>query len=163
MKIDKNTLLKVSLYVGFGLVILGVFAKISHWKGADAIIIIGFVVTLIYTMTQYSINYTNNVKIQPTKVIRDITIYSSFIIGLTILVYATYPKTVSLQSPALLYSLCGIATLIFVMSVLNEVLSSRRINLSEKIMWTICIILLTPLTGFVYLLAGRKRVLPILE
>ena len=90
MKIDKNTLLKVSLYVGLGLVILGAFAKISHWKGADAIIIIGFVVTLIYTITQYSINYTNNVKIQPTKVIRDITIYSSFIIGLTIFNWLSY-------------------------------------------------------------------------
>lgn len=163
MKIDKNTFLKVSLYVGFGLVILGAFAKISHWKGGDAIIIIGFVVTLIYTLTQYSINYTNNVKIQPPKVIRDITIYSSFAIGFSIFIYATYLKTGNLQSPVLLLSFCGIATLIFILSVLNEVLSSRRINLSEKIMWTVCIILLTPLTGFVYLLAGRKRILPISE
>ena len=163
MTINKNTLLRASLYVGLGLVILGAFAKISHWKGGTEILIIGFVLTLVYTVIQYSINYTDNVKIQPTKVIRDITIYFSFAIGLSIFIYSAYLKADNSQIPFFLLSVGGIATLIFILSVLNEVFSSRRINLSEKIMWTICIILISPLTGFVYLLTGRKRILPISE
>jgi hypothetical protein len=96
MKISKNILIKVSLAVGLGAVLLGAFFKISHWQGAHTLYIGGLVATLVYMVI-----------------------------------------------------------------VLYEVFRSTRINKSEKIMWTICIILLSPITGLVYILSGRKRIIPV--
>ena len=159
MKNGKNILLKASLYTGFALVLLGAFAKISHWKGADAIGITGLIITLIYTLIQYSVN-SSNVKIHPSGALRIININVSFAIGFSLTSYVAYLKTYHQHIPVLLLLLGIIATLVFIWMALSEVYSSQRITKSEKIMWTICLILLFNLAGFVYLLAGRKRILP---
>jgi hypothetical protein len=90
-------------------------------------------------------------------------INTSFAIGFSISIYAAYLKTYHLHSSVVLLAFGGIATLIFILTALNEIFGSTRIKKSEKIMWTICIILLSFLAGFVYLLSGRKRIIPVSE
>ena len=49
--------------------------------------------------------------------------------------------------------------LIYIVMALKEIYSSNRINMTEKIMWTICLIGLNWFAGLIYLLFARKRVL----
>jgi hypothetical protein len=163
MKINKNILIKVILAIGLSLVLLGAFFKISHWKGADALMIIGIVATLIYSLTELSTKYKNQIEIQASSFTRDTLINTSFSIGFCITIYESYLKTFHLHGSVVLLVLGGIATLTFMLTALNEIFGSTRIKKSEKIMWTIGIILLSYLAGFVYLLSGRKRIIPISE
>lgn len=163
MKINRNILLKVSLATGLTLVLIGAFFKISHFKGADALMIIGLIITLIYTFTEISTNYNNQIKIQTPKIFRDTLLNISFAVGFSISIYAAYLKTFHLHGSVVLLVIGGLSTLIFILIALNEIFSSTRINKSEKIMWTICLILLSSISGFVYLLSGRKRIIPISE
>ena len=47
----------------------------------------------------------------------------------------------------------------YIVLALKEIYSSNRVNLTEKIMWTICLIVLNWFAGLIYLLFARKRVL----
>lgn len=47
----------------------------------------------------------------------------------------------------------------YIVMALKEIYSSNRVNLIEKIMWTICFIGLNWFAGLIYLLFGRKRIL----
>ncbi|MCX6326519.1 MAG: hypothetical protein NT144_07705 [Bacteroidia bacterium] len=163
MKINRNILIKASLAIGLSLVLIGAFFKISHWKGADALMIIGLVATLIYSLTELSTKNNNQIKMQSPNITRDTLINTSFSIGFSITIYEAYLKTYHLHGAVVLLVLGGIATLTFILTALNEIFSSTRIKKSEKIMWTICILLLSYLAGFVYLLSGRKRIIPISE
>jgi predicted ferric reductase len=49
--------------------------------------------------------------------------------------------------------------LTYIVMALKEIYSSNRVNLIEKIMWTICLIGLNWFAGLIYLLFARKRVL----
>jgi hypothetical protein len=161
MKIDKNFFLTLSLFFGFGLVILGVFAKISHWLGADAIMISGVIITLIYTLAQYTIIYRNNAQIQTQIGVSDILISASYAMGTGFSIYTTYLKTNHLHFSIVLLVISVLSTIVFILLALNEILRSTRIKKSEKIMWTICIILLSSLSGFVYIVAARKQIIPV--
>ena len=161
MKINKTYFLRLSLFFGFGLVILGAFAKISHWLGADAIMISGVIITLIYTLTQYSIIYRNNAQIQTKLGISDILISTSYAMGTGFSIYTTYLKTNHLHFSTVLLVIGVLSTIVFILLALNEILRSTRIKKSEKITWTISIILLSSLSGFVYLIAARKQIIPV--
>jgi len=52
-----------------------------------------------------------------------------------------------------------LSALVFLFVALPEVWSCRTINISEKIMWTVGFFVMMGLTGFLYLIQGRKRVL----
>jgi hypothetical protein len=90
---------------------------------------------------------------------KDILLYTSFLIGFFIAgVYAIFKIShTPFYWPILAFGI--VATLIFIVLTINEVVNSVQIKTSEKIMWTICLIFLSNLTGFIYLLWGRKRVL----
>lgn len=163
MKINKNTLIKVSLGIGLTLVVLGAFFKISHWKGADALFIIGLAATLIYSVTEVLTNYHNQVKIQTIKSGRDTVIYVSFAIGFSFLLISAIFRISHWQGAQTLFTGGLVATIVYMVVALYEVFRSTRINKPEKIMWTICIILLSPIAGLVYMLSGRKRIIPISE
>jgi hypothetical protein len=163
MKINKNTLIKVSLGIGLSLVLLGAFFKISHWKGGDVLMIIGLVATLIYSVIEVSTNYHNQIKIQPIKSSRDTLITVNFAIGFSFLLIASILRISHWQGAQTLLIGGFVATLVYMVIALYEVFKSTRINKPEKIMWTICIILLSPIAGLVYMLSGRKRIIPISE
>ncbi|WP_395808502.1 hypothetical protein [Daejeonella sp.] len=46
---------------------------------------------------------------------------------------------------------------IYIIMALNEIYTSNRVNLIEKIMWTISFIGLGWIAGLIYLLFARKR------
>jgi EamA domain-containing membrane protein RarD len=97
------------------------------------------------------------------KINKNILIKVSFAIGFSISIYGAYLKISHIHGQVILMAIGVMAYLIFILIALNEIFSSPRINKSEKIMWTICLFLLGPITGFVYLLSGRKRIISISE
>lgn len=46
----------------------------------------------------------------------------------------------------------------YIVMALKEIYSSNRVGLTEKIMWTICLIGLNWFAGLIYLLFARKRI-----
>lgn len=51
-----------------------------------------------------------------------------------------------------------ITTLVFIVSAIIEVRTSKRIDQTEKTMWTIAFILVSGIAGLVYFFIGRKRI-----
>ena len=51
-----------------------------------------------------------------------------------------------------------LATIIYTVLALYEINSSKQINTSEKIMWTIGFLFINTITAIVYFIAGRKRI-----
>ena len=97
------------------------------------------------------------------KINKNILIKVSFAIGFSISVYGAFLKISHMHGQVVLLAIGSIAYLIFILIALNEIFSSPRINKTEKIMWTICLFLLGPIAGFLYLLSGRKRIIPVSE
>jgi hypothetical protein len=56
-----------------------------------------------------------------------------------------------------------VSGIVFIGISLSEILSSPLISISEKIIWTNYIILLSPVSGLFYLLGGRQRIIPAKE
>lgn len=50
------------------------------------------------------------------------------------------------------------ASIALVVLCLFEIFSSKKIQRSEKIMWTICFLFLCTITGVVYIAKGRKGI-----
>jgi hypothetical protein len=59
--------------------------------------------------------------------------------------------------------IAGISGLIFIGLSLYEILSSGRIKASEKVIWTICIVIICQIAGLFYLLGGRERIITVLD
>ena len=49
-------------------------------------------------------------------------------------------------------------SIIFIIISILDILSSQQIARSEKNMWIIGFILMTPIVGLIYILSGRKRI-----
>ena len=52
-----------------------------------------------------------------------------------------------------------IASIIFIVLAIYEVRTSTRIDRTEKTMWTIAFIFMCGLTGLIYFIMGRKRII----
>lgn len=81
-----------------------------------------------------------------------------YLLSFIIVLAGVFVKILHLASgePLLIAGL--IATLIFIILVLQEVWRSDRLNTAEKLMWTAGLLLFNTITGIVYLLVGRKKV-----
>jgi hypothetical protein len=90
---------------------------------------------------------------------KDILLYTSFLIGFVIAFLYVFLKISHMPLYWPILAIGIIATLIFMFFAIIEIVNSVQIKTSEKIMWTICLIFLINLTGFIYLLWGRKRIL----
>ena len=51
-----------------------------------------------------------------------------------------------------------IASAVFIITAVYEVVTSSRIRQQEKVMWTIALILGGSISGILYIILGRKRV-----
>jgi uncharacterized oligopeptide transporter (OPT) family protein len=51
-----------------------------------------------------------------------------------------------------------IASLIFIVTAVYEVRTSKRIGYAEKTMWTIALILSGGITGIIYMIVSRRRI-----
>ncbi len=83
---------------------------------------------------------------------------TGFIISLLFILFSSWLKLIHAQGANTWLNISAALVFIFIVTGIYEVLSSKRIDSSEKIMWTLAFILFSGLTGLVYFLMGRKRV-----
>jgi hypothetical protein len=85
-------------------------------------------------------------------------IRSTYILGISTLILGAYVYFTN-QGNAYLFFATGIASLlVFIALSIYEVNTSRRIDRTSKAIWTIGFILMSGITGLIYLLSGRKRI-----
>ena len=82
----------------------------------------------------------------------------SFFLGLIFVFIGAYLQITHAEGANIWLTIGLLASLVFMLISIYEVMSSTYINQSEKIMWVVGFIFLGLITGIVYLVAGRKRV-----
>lgn len=82
----------------------------------------------------------------------------SFIASLVITFIGTYLKFTHTDGAYAVLICAIISSLIFIVAAIDEVRSAATISKSEKRMWTIAFISMGGLTGLIYFLFGRKRI-----
>lgn len=92
---------------------------------------------------------------------RKIVIISSYVISLISSFISVLIRTNQSDDVLLINIIICVSGVIFIGVSLYEILSSTQIRTIEKIVWTICIILLNPFSGLFYLLGGRKRIIAV--
>jgi len=93
------------------------------------------------------------------KITRDFLIKSSFFVAISITIVLAFIDLTDLDKSIPLIITGIIATLTFIIIALSEVSGSRRIHKSEKIMWFVCLILLSNIAGIIYIFSARKRII----
>ena len=86
-------------------------------------------------------------------------IKGSFIISFILILAGAIMKILHFAGSDTMINLGFIIGLIFIVAAIFEVVTSKRINNSEKTMWTIGFILLSGLVGLIYIISGRRRVI----
>ena len=82
----------------------------------------------------------------------------SFITSFIISLIVAYLKLTHSEGDETLVIICLIATLIFIVSAIYEVRTSKRIEKSEKTMWTIAFLFFWGIAGLIYFFIGRRRI-----
>jgi heme A synthase len=85
-------------------------------------------------------------------------IKAGFIISLLVVIFASWLQLTHDPAASTWLSVAAVLVTIFIATGIYEVLRSRRIANSEKIIWTLAFILFSGLTGLGYFLFERKRV-----
>ena len=93
------------------------------------------------------------------KSFKTIVLITSFATGFVIAFITVFFKFSQIQNSFALIITGITAMLIFMVISINEVGASTKINKSEKIIWTISLILLCNLAGLLYLIYSRKRII----
>lgn len=88
------------------------------------------------------------------KNLRKIIINTSYVICLISSFIAVFVGINHSNSALLIRNISTVLGMIFISIALYEILRSSQFITSEKIIWTICIVLLSPITGLFYLLGG---------
>ncbi len=83
---------------------------------------------------------------------------ASFAVGFLITIIGAFLKLTHAQGAETLLMIGGVSSLIFIVTALYEVNTSKRIESTEKVMWTIGLLLVSGIAGIVYILSGRRRV-----
>jgi hypothetical protein len=83
---------------------------------------------------------------------------ASFAAGFLITIIGAFLKLTHAQGAETLLMIGGVSSLIFIVTALYEVNTSKRIESTEKVMWTIGLLLVSGIAGIVYILSGRRRV-----
>lgn len=82
---------------------------------------------------------------------------SFFVSFITFGVIAFFVMTNAKVSETLLFTSIG-TYFIFIGTAISEVLISKKIYTTEKRMWTIAFLFMSFISGFIYFLVGRKRI-----
>jgi hypothetical protein len=94
---------------------------------------------------------------------RKIIIISSYVIGLISSFISVLISTNQIDDVLLINIIICVSGVIFIGVSLYEIISSTHLRTTEKIIWSICIILLNPFSGLFYLLGGRQKIIPVKE
>lgn len=82
----------------------------------------------------------------------------SFIAALLAGVIGAYFKILHASYSDLFLALALLLNLVFVITAVYEVRSSKRIDFNEKTMWTVAFLFFPGIAGVVYFTLGRRRV-----
>lgn len=83
---------------------------------------------------------------------------TSFFASLILVVIASYLKLTHVQGADNWLIIGLIASLIFIVIAIYEIWSSKRIDRSEKTMWTLAFVFFSSIAGLIYILVGRKKI-----
>lgn len=82
-----------------------------------------------------------------------------FIIAVVLMLLGSLFKLMHFQWCDQLIILSGLVYIIFVFYCLAEIWASKNIGIREKIIWLIFLILLPFITGLIYILSARKKII----
>ena len=82
----------------------------------------------------------------------------SFIMSFIITLIGAYLKIIHAEGAEVCLTIGIIFLIVFIVTAIYEVRTSRKIDNSEKTMWTIAFIFMSGLAGLIYFLIGRKRI-----
>jgi drug/metabolite transporter (DMT)-like permease len=82
----------------------------------------------------------------------------SYIVGLITTLAGAYLNILHAQGADVLLALGLGASLVFILTAIYEVQTSKRIGSQDKIMWTIALIFMSGIAGLMYFFWVRKRV-----
>lgn len=83
---------------------------------------------------------------------------TSFILGFIFTLIGAYGKIIHSAGAETLLMIGIIVELIFIVSAIYEVRTSKKISNAEKAMWTIAFVSMSGLTGLIYFFISRKRI-----
>ena len=87
---------------------------------------------------------------------------TSFIISFISTLIGAYFKIIHSEGGETLLMIGIIVGLIFIVSAIYEVRTSKKISNAEKTMWTIAFFFMSGITGLIYFFIGRKRIIEII-
>jgi membrane protein CcdC involved in cytochrome C biogenesis len=83
---------------------------------------------------------------------------ASFIVSFLLTLIGAYLKILHSNEAETFLIIGLVASLIFIVTAIYEVRTSKRIDHRQKTLWTIGFILLSGVTGLLYIFIGRKNV-----
>ena len=152
----RETLLIAGLCGFFILFTVSAYLKITHTRGAEVFLTLGMLAILILTAAAVLKAFTFK---GPNRFNPGNLPGISFLAMMVITVTGAYLKILHINGADILLATGLVAGLIFIISSLYEIITSKRISSNEKAMWTVGILLMSGVIGIVYLLSGRKRVI----
>ena len=82
----------------------------------------------------------------------------SFIMSFIITLIGAYLKIIHAEGAEECLTIGIIVLIVFIVTAIYEVRTSRKIDNTEKTMWTTAFIFMSGLAGLIYFLIGRKRI-----
>jgi TctA family transporter len=92
------------------------------------------------------------------KIKRDLLFTKCFSLGVLIILLATILKFLHIYNGFALAIIGIVLIAISVITALLEINSSKKLDATSKLIWTICFLLFSVIIGFVYLRAGRSKI-----
>jgi len=83
---------------------------------------------------------------------------SSYLMAMVLTITGALMKISHMEFADFFLSIGLIALLVFIVYALIEVNRSKKINGSEKLMWNVGFLFFGSITGLIYLLSARKRI-----
>ena len=89
---------------------------------------------------------------------KELFIRSIYLVSLFITIIGAVLKISHIDGAKAIISIGIVVSLVFILFSVYEVNISNRIDRNEKLMWTVGLIFISSITGFVYLFSARKRI-----
>jgi hypothetical protein len=82
----------------------------------------------------------------------------SFIIGFILTLVGAFLKITHSEGANTLLTIGIIASIVFIVTAIYEVRTSKRIDNAEKTMWTLGFIFFSSIAGLIYVFISRRRI-----
>ena len=85
-------------------------------------------------------------------------VITSFIIGFILTLVGAYLKITHSEGADTWLTIGIITSIVFIVTAIYEVRTSKRIDQAEKNMWTLGFIFFSSITGLIYVFISRRRI-----